>query len=184
MPTVPFDLIFSVLIGLAFAACARAQFSSGVSPWGRELYAVLSFEGIILWPVAIYFYVVYPDWSWMYFVDPHRLPFGVSVLVLLAYVATLLGGYLSGWALVRARRQRLLAAALAVVGLVLFWLLVSCRGRLFSGGTFAQFHAGHPPSLSEGKLAFALVATDLGVSAAMVVVGMALWEQGRRFRSG
>ena len=74
IPTVPFDLLFSLLVGLVFAGCARQQFSGGAAPWGRELAAVLLFQAIVLWPVALYYYLVYPDWSWMYFVDARRLP--------------------------------------------------------------------------------------------------------------
>ena len=125
IPTVPFDLIFSVSIGLIFAACARVQFLGGGTPWGRELAAVLSFETIIFWPVALYFLLVHPAWSWMYLVDPARLPRGVSVLVLVADVAALLGGYLLGWALLRTRRERLLYGLLALIGAAL--LVVSHR---------------------------------------------------------
>ena len=183
IPTVPFDLMFSMLVGLVFAACARQQFAGGAAPWGRELAAVLSFEAIVLWPVALYYYLVYPDWSWMYFVDARRLPSGVSILVLLAYVATLLGGYLAGWALLRARRQRLLAGAIGGVTLLMGGFVVACRGRLFTSGSFAEYHAGTAPSVTEGKLAWALVVTAIGVAIAMVVVGLALWEQGKRPRA-
>ncbi len=183
LPTVPFDLMFSVLVGLLFAACARHQFTSGAAPWGRELAAVLSFEAIILWPVALYYYLVYPDWSWMYFVDARRLPSGVSVLVLLSYAASLLGGYLAGWALLRARRLRLLGGALAFVALFMGGFVVVCRGRLFAAGTFAEYHAGHAPSAGEGKLAWALVVTAIGVAVGIGVVGLALWEQGKRPRA-
>jgi hypothetical protein len=183
IPTVPFDLILSVSIGLVFAACARVQFSSGSSPWGRELAAVLSFEAIIFWPVALYFILVHPGWSWMYLVDPSRLPFGVSVLVLVADVATLLGGYLLGWMLLRARREPLLYGLLGLVGLVLLVFLIACRGRLGHTGTFAEYHAGRALSVGEGKIGWALVATSMGVAAAVVLVGFTLWEQGKRSRS-
>jgi hypothetical protein len=181
--TVPFDLIFSVLVGLVFAGCARQQFSGGAQPWGRELVAVLSFEAIILWPVALYYYLVYPDWSWMYFVDSRRLPSGVSILVLLAYVATLLGGYLAGWALLRARRERVLLAAMGGVSLTIAVFVISCRHRLLSSGTFAEYHAGHALSVGEGKLAWALGVTSIGVCAAIILVGLTLWEQGKRPRA-
>jgi hypothetical protein len=175
--------MFSVFIGLVFAACARTQFVGGGSPWGRELMAVLSFEAIIIWPVAIYFYVVHPAWSWMYFVDPARLPPGVSLLVLIAYVATLLGGYLLGWALLRARRDRAVYAALAALGLGLAVFLVACRGRLSHAGTFAEYHAGQALTVGEGKLGWALAATSTGVAIAIVLVGFTLWEEGKRSRS-
>src|SRR5262249_59830703 len=112
-------------VGLVFAACARVQFANGGSPWGRELAAVLSFEAIIVWPVALYFYLVHPAWSWMYLIDPARLPWGVGFLVLLGYAATLLGGYLGGWALLRARKETAVYAVLAGLGLVLIVLLIA-----------------------------------------------------------
>ncbi len=183
IPTVPFDLIFSVFVGLVFAACARVQFAGGASPWGRELAAVLSFEAIIVWPVALYFYLVHPAWSWMYFVDPTRLPWIVVILVLLAYVVTLLGGYLGGWALARMRKEKLLYAALAALGVTLVVILVVCRGRVSHAGTYAEYHAGHAMALGEGKLGWALAATATGVAIAVVLVGFTLWEQGKRSRS-
>jgi hypothetical protein len=159
------------------------QFASGSSPWGRELMAVLLFEGIIVWPVALYFYFVHPDWSWMYFVDPQRLPWGIASLVLLAYVATLLGGYLGGWALARARQERLLYGAVGLVGLVLIIFLIAGRTRLGHDGSFAQFHAGSAVSVGEGKIGWALAATTTGVIIAIALVGFTLWEQGKRSRS-
>jgi hypothetical protein len=183
IPTVPFDLIFSVFVGLVFAACARVQFATGGSPWGRELAAVLSFEAIIVWPVALYFYLVHPAWSWMYLIDPARLPSGVSVLVLLAYVATLLGGYLAGWALVRVRKDKVLYAALGTLGLMLIIFLIVCRGRISHAGTYEEYHAGQALNLGEGKLGWALAATSTGVAIAIVLVGFTLWEQGKRSRS-
>ncbi|HXU70111.1 MAG TPA: hypothetical protein VN947_12330 [Polyangia bacterium] len=182
IPTVPFDLILSVFIGLVFSACARVQFAGGGTPWGRELAAVLSFEGIIVWPVALYFYLVHPAWSWMYLIDPARLPWGIVVLVLLAYVATLLAGYLGGWALVRVGKEKILFAALAVVGVGLIVFLIAARHRISHTGTFDEFHAGHALALGEGKLGWALAAASTGVAIAVVLVGFTLWEQGKRSR--
>ncbi|HEX4462487.1 MAG TPA: hypothetical protein VIA18_31135 [Polyangia bacterium] len=183
IPTVPFDLILSVFVGLVFAACARVQFANGGTPWGRELAAVLSFEGIIVWPTALYFYLVHPAWSWMYLIDPARLPWGILSLVLLAYVTTLLGGYLGGWALVRVGKEKILFAALAVVGVGLVVFLIVARGRISHTGTFEDFHAGHALALGEGKLGWALAASSTGVAIAVVLVGFTLWEQGKRSRS-
>ena len=184
IPTVPFDLIFSVFVGLVFAACARVQFANGGSPWGRELAAVLSFEAIIVWPVALYFYLVHPAWSWMYLIDPARLPWGISVLVLLAYVATLLGGYLGR---LGAGEDSQGEGAVRRAG-----------GRSASGSSSSSsspadasrtpapttsITRGHALNLGEGKLGWALAATATGVAIAIVLVGFTLWEQGKRSRS-
>jgi hypothetical protein len=169
-------------VGLLFAWCARQQFTGGVAPWGRELMAVLSFEAIILWPIAIYYYAVFPDWSWMYFVDPRRLPTGAGVLVLLGNAAALLGGWLGGWWLLHERKEKFLYGALGGVGLLWIVFMIVCRGRLGSSGSFSEYHAGHAPSAGEGKLAWALPVTAIGMAASIALVGFTLWEQGKRFR--
>ena len=101
----------------------------------------------------------------------------------IADVATLLGGYLGGWALLRSGRQRALLGTLAGLSLLLVVFVIVCRERLFSAGTFAQYHSGHAPSAGEGKLGWALVVTGLGMGIAIAVVGLALWEQGKRPRT-
>jgi len=105
------------------------------------------------------------------------------VLVLLAYVATLLGGYLAGWALVKIRKEKALFAALAVIGVGLVVFLIIARGRVSHAGTYDEYHAGHALNLGEGKLGWALAATATGVAIAIVLVGFTLWEQGKRSRS-
>jgi hypothetical protein len=145
--------------------------------------AVLSFEAIVFWPCALYFCLVYPDWSWLYLVDPRRLPPGASFLVLLADVATLLGGYLAGWAILRARKLQVLYGVLGAVAVGLIAFVVVCRSRLANHGTFAEFHSGQALSVTETKLVWAMVVTSLGTAAAAALVGFALWEQGRRFRN-
>ena len=145
--------------------------------------AVLSFEAIVFWPIALYFCLVYPDWSWLYLVDPHRLPPGASFLVLLADVATLLGGYLAGWAILRARKVQILYGVLGAVALGLIVFVIAARTRLGNHGTFAEFRAGTALSVTETKLVWAIVVTTLGTAAAAALVGFALWEQGKRFRN-
>jgi hypothetical protein len=144
---------------------------------------VLSFEAIIFWPVTLYFILVHPAWAWMYLVDPRRLPVGMSALVLVADVAALVGGYLAGWALLRAQKERILLGALGVFGVAVIVFAVMCRGRLMHDGSFAEYHAGHALSLAEGKIGWALAATSAGTAVAVALVGFTLWEQGKRSRS-
>lgn len=176
------DFVASILCGLGFAACARQQFREGHSPWGRELMLVLSFVALILLPVATYFYYVYQDWSWMYFVDPKTLPFGVGVLVLSAYPIALVGAYLGGWALLRVRREKVLYAIAGGLLLVAVILGAVFRRRLGASGSYADWHAGHPGAFTAGKLSWALGITWPGVVLAAVLVGWNLWSEGRRFR--
>lgn len=168
---------------MLFAWCARQQFRNGGSPWGRELAAVLSFGGIILWPVGVYYYVVFPDWSWMYFVDPARLPWGASVLVFLGYGITLVGGYLLGWALLRTHQEKVLYGVGGALGLAMLVFMIIYRERLWSHGTFAEYHHDLALPLRESKLGWALPATALGLGGAITLVCFTLWEQGKRFKS-
>jgi hypothetical protein len=169
-------------VGLLFAFAARAQFQNGVSPWGRELFAVLSFEALIAWPVALYFYMVHPDWSWMYFVDPRRLPMGMAPLILLGNVATLLSGYVIGWALLRARRDHAVMATLGALCLLLLIFTLALSGRILTSSTFTQFHLGRLRGGSTGRLGWSLWICGIGTSGAVVSVFLHLREQGKRPR--
>jgi hypothetical protein len=144
--------------------------------------AVLSFEAIIVWPVGLYFQWVHPDWRWMYAVDPRRLPAGISLLVLFAEAVTLLGGYLTGWALIRARKEPAVLGLLGGLALSLLLLLIFGRARLFQQGTFAEFQAGRAIAAGDGKLGWAIGTCSLGVGLAAAVVAFTLREQGRRAR--
>jgi hypothetical protein len=183
LPTVPVYLLQSGLCGLLFAACARPQWRKDRVPWGRELWAIVCFETIIAWPVALYFFLVFPDWSWMFLVDPKRLPLGASALVLLGGMVTLVGGWLGGWALLRAQRDRLAIGIGAGGALMLLLFVILTRGRLFSGGTYAEYHAGAAPPAGDGKLGWSLGATAIGVAAAAAFVCLTIREEGRRFRN-
>lgn len=171
-----------MLFGLVFAACARQQFMNGADPWGRELVAVLSFEAILAWPIALYFYLVFPDWSLMYLTRPEKLPWGFALLVVLGNALTLVGGYLAGWALLRARKPKVVHGAIGGVALALLLFAVLTRGRLGASGTYEQFHAGDAVGIGQGKLLFSLIATTVATGAAIALVGRTLWEQGKRTR--
>jgi hypothetical protein len=125
---------------------------------------------------------MYPDWSWMYFVDPRRLPWGVSILVLLGHVATLMGGYLLGWTLLRAHREKVVYGLLAGLALALLTFVLTMQKRIARYGTFEDFHAGRTLALTQAKLGWTLVACSIGVTIAIALVGFTLWEQGKRFR--
>ena len=87
-----------------------------------------------------------------------------------------------GWAILRARKPKVLYGVLGGVGFLLLVFVIACRTRLGAHGTFAEYHSGHALSATATKLVWAMVLTTLGVAAAAALVGLALWEQGKRFR--
>lgn len=60
------------------------------SRWFRD---ALLFGLLILLPVGIFFYLQWPDWSWLYFVDPDKLSETVTFFVWLAYPLALVAGF-------------------------------------------------------------------------------------------
>jgi hypothetical protein len=142
---------------------------------------VLSFEAIIGWPAAIYFYLVHADWSWMYRVDPASLPRGVLPLVLAAELVAMLAGYLGGWALVRRRGERALHLALGITFLLLLIGVAIHRSRIVVYGSYGAFrrHEALVP-LGQVKLAWSLAGIGAGVLGAAAAVAWTLYTQGRR----
>jgi hypothetical protein len=172
--------LLAVCLGQAFAACARPELRESAPPWGRELGAVLSFELLARWPVMIYLAAVHPAWSWAYATDPAELPASVTVLVLLADVALLLGGYGVGWTLLRRRHVRIARIALGALAAATIAVTALLHARLGRYGSFADFHAGHALPIGETKLAWVLAAGLLGQLASAAIVGWTLFAHGRR----
>lgn len=181
---VPLQLVISLFVGLALALSASVQFEQGRSPFGREIWVPVLYHGLIVTPMVVYAGLVHPDWSWMYLVDPARLPLGTIVLVVLGTGAAELGGYLGGWALLRAGHKReLWLAALGVLGLALA-LGIAARQRLGQSGTFAEFAVGAAVPIGTRKLGWALGVSGVGAVVALVLSLRFLVDQGRREREG
>ena len=184
IPTVPFDLIFSVFVGLVFAACARVQFADGGTPWGRELAAVLSFEAHHRLAGGALFLSRASRLELDVLVDPARLPWGVSV----AGAARLRGDAarrLPRRLGARARAQGEVplrrAAPSSASGCIVFLIVAAGASR-----TPAPSTSTTPATRSRSARASSAGRwrpTATGVAIAVVLVGFTLWEQGKRSRS-
>ncbi|MCS6914767.1 MAG: hypothetical protein RMK29_08825 [Myxococcales bacterium] len=183
MATIPLNLWLCLLVGLGLSACARTQLRTGAWPWRSDLLVpVLSFALLSAAPVATYLYLVYPDWSWMYLVDPRRLPAGTSLAAVVLTVLMVPVGYFSGWLLLRLGGSRVLFGAIGAATMGMLLLLVLCRRRLLIDARFEDFHQGLLRPITQGKLALALLCTAPPLWGAAFVVGRSLWGQGRWLR--
>lgn len=192
IPTAPSLLLISFACGLWFADCTTAtspQPTRAIRAQAREeLWLALSFSVLILWPIAIYFALSFSDWSWMYFLDPRRLPTGTTLLFLLGLSAAMLFGFATGLRLVPAQRKAfrigLASAWLFSIGLV--WLL---RWRIFFIGSYGGYHQPKHATLGlvelfrHEKIAWAWLIANLGILFAVGVVSVTLRDLGRRFRA-
>lgn len=152
--------------------------------WAQPSITMIAlFAAMILAPTTLYFYLAHPDWSWLYLVDPARIPKLLVVSLVAVKAAALLGGYGAGVKLVRLGRDKVaLYAAGGGFGLLTL-LAFLLRHRLFRYASYEQFHQGFAISLGEVKLGYVLVAVTIGTWASIAFVGWELVRDGRRAAS-
>jgi hypothetical protein len=138
---------------------------------------------MILAPCALYFYLAHPAWTWLYLVDPARVPRIAVITILAAWSAACIGAYYGGAWLLRNGKERGLAGALAGGAAFVLLLLVLLRGRVFRYGSYGDWHDGRALSLGEVKLGYVLIAVMLGVVSSAVLVCLELRRDGRRVAS-
>jgi hypothetical protein len=179
-PAILLALLLEVWLGGVFAWCARARIAAG-GPWSQPSVTLVGlFAAIILTPATAYLYLAYPDWSWLYLVDPDHVPRLTVVPVMAAGAGALAAGWYFAARLLRVARRRTLPALLAAVAGVALLVGLLLRGRLARYGSYGDFHAGRAVPLAEVKLGYALAAVLVGTGAAAVFVAWELWRDGRR----
>jgi hypothetical protein len=179
---IPILLGLHALFGLAVAYASRTstRLSSRSVLTSRAYLALLVSEGMLGVPIAIYLYVFYRDWSFMYLVDGARVPSALAVAIVATYPAIATAAYVLGVALLRARRDALLGGLVVGVMLASAGVAVVLRGRLLLVGPFGGYHGGYGMrALTRSALApvGALLSGTLFAGWAYVV-----WRTGRETR--
>jgi len=177
------DLLFNVLLGLAFALCARDRVRADGPFASPAFLLVLTFVGLVVLPAGLYLYVAHPAWTWMYMLDPSDVP-GLAVVPMLAiHGGALVAGYYGGGQLVRADRQKALVYSLAGGWVLLGLLVLLLRERLFSYGTYLDWQRNTALDLMDVKLGYVLIALILGIGVAAGYVALELFRDSRRVRT-
>lgn len=132
--------------------------------------------GSVFTAAAATFYVLYPDWMWMYYVDPSKVPLPVVLLLfaVLYYVPLFLGLGVPRKLPALKAKVAVFAVAIALQGLefVLLW------NRYARVGTYEEFHRGAGENLFDSKMS-----TLLNVAGAVVAVSIAaLWITARKVK--
>lgn len=132
--------------------------------------------GSVFTAAAATFYVLYPDWMWMYYVDASKVPLPVVLLLfaVLYYIPLCFGLWVPRKLPTLKAKVVVFAIAIALQGLefVLLW------NRYARVGTYEEFHRGAGESLFQSKMS-----TLLNVAGAIVVVSIAaLWITARTMR--
>jgi len=140
--TLPGFIVINLLIGASVAYGARVQIRNLQRPvfYNRYFAALMMLETFVIVPAGAYYAVFYPDWAWMYVVDTHWLPAGVSVMAVAACPIAATMGYLVGYFSARSKSDW-------VTGMFIFFAAAGTAGLLVVGwdqmsnlGTYEQYH--------------------------------------------
>lgn len=151
MGALPLQVLAAYLAGAAVVLAARAPLSKTWEPLRTRYFtAVLVLTGAALVPAGLTLYVLFPDWSWMYFVNPRQVPLFIGLAaVLLGLLGSSAMGFFVTHRLMR-RRPRLLPWSLGGAALLFLTILVTGWRRLATVAHYDAFHYGGT-SLSLGQ---------------------------------
>lgn len=175
----PLAALFHVALGLAFALAARGRIRADGAYASPAFAVALAHIGLVVAPLGLYFYLVQPDWTWLYWIDPARIPRLAAVPLVAAHAGLVVGGWMVGAQLIRRDRQRLavwiltgLAAAIVLGG-------VLALPRLSTATTYAGWREGHRRGLMSVELGWAVLVSLL---ASAVTAGYTAFELSRDSR--
>jgi hypothetical protein len=176
-------LIFELSIGIVFALCARDRVRVD-GPFATPAFVlVLLFIGVIVAPAALYLHLAHTAWSYLYVLDPDKLPHLAIVPLLALHGGFLVGGWYLGARLVRADR-RPVATYLAFGGTLAFLIAMPVLGgRLGSYGSYSDYQAGSTFGLFEVKLGYVLITLIVAVGVSAGFVALELVRDSRRVRA-
>jgi hypothetical protein len=177
--------IFNLLVGLGFAYLARDRIRAD-GPFAPPAFLYVALHaGMIVAPIALYFYLVHPEWAWMYLVDPTKLS-GLAVLPLVVGHAALVGGgwYLGAF-LIRTDRKKPLLYAMAGVAAAALILVAITWTRLSHAATYAGWKVGGAArvGLFDVELGYAVVVALIAMIGSAVYVALGLMRDRRRVRA-
>ncbi len=176
-------LIFELSIGVSFALCARDRVRVD-GPFATPAFVlVLLFVGAIVAPAALYLHLAHTAWSYLYLLDPDKLPHLAIVPLLAFHGGFVVGGWYLGARLLRADRRRPAAYVAGIGGLCFVASLAIFSARLGSYGTYSDYQNGSTYGLFEVKLGYVLVTLVLAVGVSAGFVALELIRDSRRVRA-
>jgi hypothetical protein len=179
---IPVVALLNLLFGIGFALVARDRVRAD-GPFAAPAFPlVMLHAAAVVAPIALYFYAVHPAWSWMYWVDPHKLA-GVFVLPLMVgHAGLVIGGwYIAAIALRKGFQSAVLYAG-GITALTLLVLFVASSHRLFTAADYLGWQSNRGTSLFKVQLGWAFVVSLLALFGSAIYVAIELGRDGRRVR--
>ena len=173
----------NLITGLVFASLSGERIRSD-GPFAAPAFTLVGLHAsTVVVPVSLYLYVVHPEWAWMYFIDPNRVP-GLAVIPLMAaHGALVFVGWFGGaWLQRRPDHRKAIRIGLAAGAAVTLLVTGLAWSRLSVSATYLGFAHKASVGLFVVELGYALLVTLLAVGASAGYVGIELSRDSRRAR--
>lgn len=172
----------NLLFGIGFALISRDRIRADGPFAAPAFHLVALHAAAVVAPMALYFYLVHPAWSWMYWVDPKKLA-GVAVLPLMVGHAVLvIGGWYVASILIRRGYQGALLYIGGAIALILLVLVVAGIGRLTTAAEYPSWQ-DEGVSLLSVRLGWAFIVSLMALFGSAIYIAIELGRDGRRVRS-
>jgi hypothetical protein len=174
----------NLLFGIGFALIARDRLKAD-GPFALPAFPLVALHaGVVVSPIALYFYAVHPAWSWMYFFDPEKIS-GIAVLPLMVgHAGLVIGAWYVSATLIRKGLQGALLYVSGAVALTLLILIVACIHRLGTAADYLGFTTGKAGvPLFSVRLGWAFVVSLLALFGSAVYVAIELGRDSRRVQT-
>lgn len=131
----------NLALGGLLAVSAHRQLmgarSAIANRWFRD---ALIFGTLIMLPTGIFFYLQWPEWSWLYYVDPASVGTAATVAVWLAYPVSVALGFALAAVLVRGDTPRMGLAVPAFGGVLLAVVTALAFSRFITLTNYDEFN--------------------------------------------
>jgi hypothetical protein len=166
--TIPIDLFTGIFLGALFAlTAARSLKETKVTFRHRYFLRASLFQLLVFVPIGIYLIYYFPDWSWMYFINPRAHSIWLSVLAIGGYFLLMVVGF--GFAQYFIKRDKIGAArgvmVVGILGMLCFYLLPIRRLGVI--GTYEEFKSGNALSIFQNlhwQISMVIIGIYFGLS--------------------
>lgn len=176
-------ILVELAVALAFALAARDRIRADGPTAAPAFPLVAAHAGVVTAPIALYFYVVQPAWTWHYLVDPASVPALAVVPLVVGHALVVIGGWYAGAWLVRADRGRLHLYLVFGLGLIAVTAIALLFPRLTAASSYRDYQAGIIGRPMSVELGWAVLVATAATVAAAAYVGFELARDGRRVRA-
>lgn len=173
----------NLLFGIGFALIARDRLKAD-GPFASPAFQLVALHaGVVVAPIALYFYAVHPAWAWMYWVDPAKLSAVFVLPLMVGHAGLVIGGWYVSSYLIRKGLQGALIYLGGAIALFMFVLIVVAIGRLVTATDFVGYQLHRGVSLLKVRLGWAFVVSLLAMFGSAIYVAIELGRDGRRVRA-